>query len=137
MSVAIPYLACMALVASIYHLPPRVLPSIAVVEGGTNGSVHHNANGTDDLGIMQVNTLWLSALSRYTHLQPSAVEARLIAQPCFNIAVAGAILRTYLDQSNDDLMTAVGDYHSHTAPLNRAYRIKVIAAARALFDRGN
>lgn len=130
---AIPYLACMALVASIYHLPPRVLPSIARVEGGTNGSVHHNVNGSDDLGVMQVNTLWLPALSRYTRLPTSLVRARLTSQPCFNIAAAGAILRTYLAQDDGHLMQAIGDYHSHTAPLNQAYRIKVVAAARRLF----
>ncbi len=34
----VPYLACMALVASIYHLPPRVLPSIHTIEGGWPGA---------------------------------------------------------------------------------------------------
>ncbi len=130
----IPYLACMALVASIYHLPPRVLPSIAIVEGGINGSIDHNVNGSDDLGIMQVNTIWLPALSRYTGLATSVVKTRLTNQPCFNIAAAGAILRTYLTQDDGHLMQAVGDYHSHTAPLNHAYQIKVVNAARRLFD---
>ncbi|HQT84359.1 MAG: lytic transglycosylase [Acidiphilium sp. 37-64-53] len=133
---AIPYLACMALVASIYHLPPRVLPSIAVVEGGINGSINHNVNGSDDLGVMQVNTIWLPALSRYTGLPASLVKTRLTTRPCFNIAAAGAILRTYLAQDDEHLMQAVGDYHSHTAPLNHAYQIKVLNAARALFASG-
>lgn len=133
---AIPYLSCMALVASIYHLPPRVLPSIAAVEGGVNGTVHQNLNGTQDLGVMQVNTIWLSALARYTSLPPGVVKARLTDMPCFNIAAAGVIFRTYLDQTGGHLMQAVGDYHSHTAPLNQAYRTKVVGAARALFDRG-
>jgi soluble lytic murein transglycosylase-like protein len=136
MIVAIPYLACMALVASIYHLPPRVLPSIAAVEGGINGSIHRNVNGSDDLGIMQVNTLWLPALSRYTKLLPGVVKTRLIHEPCFNIAAAGAIFRIYLTQADGQLMMAVGDYHSHTAPLNRSYQIKVVKAARALFSHG-
>ena len=43
---AVPYLACMALVASIYHLPPRVLPSIQRIEGGRPGLVSPNANGS-------------------------------------------------------------------------------------------
>lgn len=129
----IPYLACMALVASIYHLPPRVLPSIAKVEGGVNGIVLHNTNGSEDLGIMQVNTLWLPALSRYTRLKRAVVKHRLTDEPCFNIAAAGAIMRTYLNQSGGRLMTAIGDYHSHTAPLNQAYQIKVIHAATGLF----
>jgi hypothetical protein len=59
----IPYLACMALVASLYGLPPRVLPSIQAVEGGRLGTVHQNRNGSEDLGVMQVNTLLLPALA--------------------------------------------------------------------------
>ena len=49
---AVPYLACMALVAQIYSLPPRVLPSIQAVEGGGAGVVHHNTaeQGLSDEG---------------------------------------------------------------------------------------
>ncbi len=56
----------MALVASIYNLPPRVLPAIHGVEGGQVGSVHVNADGSQDLGYMQVNTRWLPVLARYS-----------------------------------------------------------------------
>ena len=66
---AVPFLACMALVASVYHLPPRVLPAIQAVEGGVPGSVSHNADGSDDLGVMQVNTLWLAPLARVSRLR--------------------------------------------------------------------
>ena len=132
---AIPYLACMALVASLYHLPPRVLPSIQAVEGGLNGTIHHNVNGTDDFGVMQVNTIWLPALERYTRLPQPVVRARLISTPCFNIAAAGAILRFYLDEAHGRLMTAIGDYHSHTVPLNLGYQGAVERAARRLFTR--
>lgn len=135
MLVAVPYLACMVLVASIYHLPPRVLPSIQAVEGGVNDSIHSNVNGSVDLGVMQVNTLWLPALSRYTGLAPAIVRARLTGAPCFNIAAAGAILRTYLNEAHGNLMTAVGDYHSHTAVLNHGYQMQVMQEARQLFGR--
>lgn len=129
---AVPYAACMALIASLYHLPPRVLPSIHAVEGGRVGSVHPNTNGTDDLGVMQVNTIWLNALSRYTGLAPDVVRTRLIQDPCFNIASAGAIMATYLIEENGDLLRAVGDYHSHSPGLNQEYRILVVMAARGL-----
>ena len=130
---AVPYLACMALVASIYHLPARVLPSIHVVEGGTPGNVHHNTDGSDDYGVMQVNSIWLPALSAYTHLPPDVVRARLVSWPCFNIAAAGAILRTYLNETHGELMLAIGDYHSHTPLLNQAYQAKVLRSAAILF----
>lgn len=129
----VPFVACMALVASIYGLPPRVLPSIHAVEGGRPGTVSRNGNGTEDLGVMQVNTIWLPALSAYTGLPQTVLRQRLVGEACFNIAAAGAIMRLYLDQAGGNLMQAVGNYHSHTPPLHRAYQDRVMAAARRLF----
>jgi hypothetical protein len=132
---ATPFLACMALVASIYHLPPRVLPSIHAVEGGWPGAVIRNANGSEDLGVMQVNTLWIGPLVRYTGLGAVAVRDRLISEPCFNIAAAGAILRSYLDEARGDLMQAIGFYHSHRPERGLPYRERVRDAAARLFAR--
>lgn len=130
---AVPYFACMALVAQLYSLPPRVLPSIQKVEGGGPGIVSHNANGSSDLGVMQINTLWLPILARYAKLSPAEVRNRLLHQPCFNIAAAGLIMRTYLDETQGDLMLAIGHYHSHTPLLNQGYQEKVRRSAAALF----
>jgi hypothetical protein len=130
---AVPFLACMALVAQVYHLPPRVLPSIQVVEGGAVGAVSRNADGSADLGVMQVNTIWLEPLARLSRLPLAEVRRRLVDDACFNIAAAGVVLRSYLDETGGDLMRAVGDYHSHTPALNLDYRARVLAAARALF----
>lgn len=132
---AIPFLACMLATAGFYHLPPRVLPAIQVVEGGGVGSVSHNRDGSDDLGVMQVNTLWLPALARASGLPVAAVRLRLADDSCFNIAAAGAIMRTYLIEAKGDLMRAVGDYHSHNPGLNQSYQISVRAAAGRLFGR--
>jgi hypothetical protein len=62
-----------------------------------------------------------------------AVRARLIADPCFNIAAAGAIMRLCLTQSGGDLLRAVGFYHSHTPERATAYQAKVLGAATRLF----
>ena len=130
---AVPYLACMALVAQIYALPPRVLPSIQAVEGGGPGVVHHNTDGTEDMGVMQINTLWLGTLARYSQLSLAEVRARLLLRPCYNIAAAGLIMRTYLNETRGDLMRAIGDYHSHTPLLNHTYQAKVLRSATILF----
>ncbi len=132
---AVPYLACMALVAHFYHLPPRVLPSIQRVEGGQVGSVQTNRDGSQDLGVMQVNTRWLPALARVTRLPEDTVRARLIGDACFNIAAAGAVMRTYLNETHGRLMQAIGDYHSHTPELNQTYQMQVMAAASGLFTQ--
>ncbi len=130
---AIPYASCMLLVAHLYALPPRVLPAIHRVEGGAPGLVHHNRDNTDDFGVMQVNTRWLVPLARYTRTSEATVRRRLTAEPCYNIAAAGAIMRTYLDAAHGDLMRAVGDYHSHTPALNLTYRTLVLQAATVMF----
>ncbi len=123
----------MALVASLYHLPPRVLPAIQEVEGGRPGVIHRNTDGTVDLGVMQINTRWLAPLSRYTHASVPVVFRRLRDEPCYSIAAAGAIMRDYLNETGGDLLQAVGDYHSHTVGLNLAYRGQVVQAAREMF----
>lgn len=122
-------LACMTAVAAFYHLPPRALPAIHVVENGWAGSVRHNKNGTDDLGVMQINTLWLPELSRGTGLSLSHLRSALVYQNCFNVAVAGAILRVYLHETGDNLVKAIGFYHSHTPTLAEAYRMRVLSTS--------
>jgi soluble lytic murein transglycosylase-like protein len=129
----IPFLACMASVAAFYHLPPRVLPSIQAVEGGRPGLVHVNQDGSQDLGVMQVNTRWVQPLAGQTGMAPATAQQRLLVEPCFNIAVAGAIMRIYLDEAGGDLLRAIGYYHSHEPPLADAYRLQVVAAATRLF----
>lgn len=128
-----PLLACMAVVAQVYALPPRVLPAIMVVESGGRAVIHRNADGSEDLGLMQVNSRWLPAVSRYTGLAEAEVRRRLLTVPCFNVAVAGAILRAALDETAGDLMRAVGNYHSHTPARNGAYQGLVLGAAARLF----
>jgi hypothetical protein len=127
----------MALVASFYHLPPRVLPSIQRVEGGRPGLVHLNTDGSADLGVMQVNTRWIEPLARHIRQPADAVRRRLIDEPCFSIATAGAIMRIYLNEEHGNLMRAIGDYHSHTPVLNADYQWKVINAAQGLFGHSS
>jgi hypothetical protein len=130
-----PYLAFMLTVSQYYHLPPRVLPSVQVVEAGQPGTISHNFNGTGDLGVMQINTSWIPFLARTWRLTPHEVAERLIQDPYFNIVAAGAIMRIYLDEARGDVVRAVGYYHSHTPELASGYQIRVIRASFSLFGR--
>jgi hypothetical protein len=125
----------MVAAAAWYHLPPRVLPSIQAVEGGRPGLISHNKDGSDDFGPMQVNSRWTRPLAQVARLPEPEVRLRLINDPCFNIAAAGAIMRAYLDEAHGDLLLAVSWYHSHTPELGLAYRERVMHAAEALFVR--
>jgi hypothetical protein len=127
------YLACLAFVSAFYHLPPHVLPSIQQVEAGRTGLVSANADGSADLGVMQINTRWIQPLSRHMRAPENAVRSRLVNDTCFNVATAGAIMRIYLEEEHGNLMRAVGDYHSHTPTRNAWYQTKVLSAAERLF----
>lgn len=129
----IPFLACMAAAAHFYQLPPRVLPSLQAVEGGGVGAIHMNADGSMDLGVMQVNSRWVEPLARYARMRPADVRSRLVDDACFNIAAAAAIMRTCLIEARGDLMLAVGNYHSHTPALNQTYQDQVLGSAWRLF----
>jgi hypothetical protein len=128
----IPYHQCMVAAAAAYQLPVRALPAIQRVEGGKLGSVSPNKDGSHDLGLMQVNTRWVTPLARSTGLSPQTVVTRLILNPCFNIVVAASILRTYVDEEHGDMWRAIGDYHSHTMWLSTPYKLKVMAEAMKL-----
>lgn len=127
------YLACMMTVSAMAHVPPRVLPVIADIEGGRAGLVRPDTNGTFDLGVMQVNTIWVGPIARRAHLPPAVAEAKLIRDPCFNIAAAAFILRVYLLETHGALLPAIGDYHSHMPALNRAYQDEAELEAQRLF----
>ncbi len=139
---ALPYLACMLQAAQMNHLPPRLLPSIQAVEGGLPGAIHPNPNGTDDLGVMQINTTWVQPLAAYelwkTGRQMSAdsVRASLVQDACFNIRAAAAILQAQWVLSGHDWLAAVGNYHSHTPALHQDYLARVTARAASLFGPG-
>jgi hypothetical protein len=66
-------------------------------------------------------------------MTPVAVRRRLIEDPCFNIAAAGAILQAEWQQSGHNWLEAVGNYHSHTPILHREYLARVSARAALLF----
>ena len=134
---ALPWLTCMALLAQLNHLPPRVLPSIQAVEGGWPGIVSRNTNGTQDLGLMQVNSRWVPAMAAYFRVSPPVARERLIDDPCFNIAAAGAIMRTYMNEAGGDVVRAVGYYHSHNPEHAIPYQYKVINAASGLYGGPN
>ncbi len=132
---AVPYLACMLAAAQVHQLPPRVLPSIQRVEAGRPGAISRNFNGSADLGVMQVNTLWIPHLAKAWNLPHEEVARRLIDDPCFNVVAAAAIVRIYLTEARGDVVRAVGYYHSHTPERATRYQMKVMRASVVLFGQ--
>ena len=81
---------------------------------------------------MQINTLWVAPLAQRIRQSQNAIRQRLLGEPCFNIAAAGAIMRIYLNETNGNLQRAIGNYHSHSPVRHNAYRLKVLDATGRL-----
>jgi soluble lytic murein transglycosylase-like protein len=127
-----PLLACLAAAAAFYHLPPRALVAIQAVEGGRVGLASRNQDGSEDFGLMQVNSRWLAPLSAATGLPATELRRRLLDDGCFNITVGAAILRVETNAAKGDLGAALGHYHSRTPARATAYRARVLQAAQRL-----
>lgn len=133
---SVPFLACMVAAASFHHLPVQALAAIQSVEGGAVGAVSANRDGSADLGLMQVNSLWIPAVARATGKNETLVRAWLVQDGCYSIKVAAAILDVYKVEAHGNMLEAVGFYHSHTPDLKAAYQTKVLAAALRLRKTG-
>lgn len=111
--------ACVWAAADHYHLPPLALVGILEAEGGRAGLAHRNADGSEDLGPMQINTRWLPRLERY-----GLGRARLLSDPCANVW-AGAWILALAIARDGDVWTAIGHYHSGRPAESRKYRRRV------------
>ena len=67
-----------------YGIHPKILKSIAKVEsGGNRVAVNRNTNGSVDIGLMQINTIWRPTLKwRWDYL----------GDPCYNVKTGAWIL---------------------------------------------
>lgn len=114
--------ACVRSAASHYRLPPLALVGILETEGGKPGQAVRNADASEDLGPMQINSRWLSRLSRY-----GLTRGRLLEDPCANVwAGAWILARAYA--RDGDIWTAIGHYHSRNRVESRRYRRRVARA---------
>lgn len=98
-------------------LPARLLESIAVIESGLNAAaVNHNRNGTADLGLMQINTYWLSTAR--------LDRERLLTDACYNTKAGARILRNCIDR-HGYTWEAVGCYNATSSDKRKNYAWKV------------
>ena len=114
--------ACFLHAGAYYGVSPLILKAIAEVESGMNPkAINHNRNGTKDLGIMQINTIWLKELKKY-----GIGEKELLEDPCLNIHIGAWILNRCIAKYGYN-WKAVGCYHSCTPKLNENYSRRIYA----------
>jgi soluble lytic murein transglycosylase-like protein len=113
-------IACINQAAEAYQVPAPLIMAIILTENGEDGTQSKNNNGSYDLGIMQINTTWAP---RFKHSGYTLNE--VTNDPCKNVYVGTWILSRCISE-NSDLISAIGDYHSHTPAYNLKYAQKVI-----------
>jgi len=117
--------------AAQYHgVNPLILRAIALVESGGNAfAVNRNANGSVDIGEMQINSIHQPELARYGISKPDLMDA------CKNIYIAAWILRRTMDKYGNT-WDAIGAYNSATPRYRDRYAKRVQSAVRTLVAAG-
>ena len=114
-----PAYACWAEIGQRYNINPYLLGAIAKTESNFKANaVRQNKNGTRDIGVMQINSLWLPELAKY------GITEQHLFDPCVNIAV-GAWILSQRQSTYGNTWEAVGTYHSKTPNFKWNYANKV------------
>jgi soluble lytic murein transglycosylase-like protein len=91
-----------------YGVNPQVLYAIAAQESSLNPkAVHLNTDGSQDVGLTQINSKWLP------HLSKLGVTEENLTNPCINMHV-GAYLLSLKMIRHGNTWRAIGSYHSNT-----------------------
>ena len=119
---------CLIDASHFYKIPPAVMIGILHVEGGKVGKESGpNADGTYDLGPMQVNSSWLPKLARAWNVDVHKARTVMRNDGCMNVKVAAWILHKNISEAGS-VYTGIAHYHSITPELGRPYAAKVEAA---------
>lgn len=105
--------ACWEHVGRKYNIHPYVLYAIAKTESKLNPQAisRTNADGSRDVGLMQINSVWFPALARM------GIDERMLLDPCTNIEVGAWILAQNIRRLGNS-WEAVGAYNA-AAPAKR------------------
>lgn len=102
--------ACFVASGAKYSIDPRLLWAIAETESSGRPDArnlsHFSRTGTIDIGLMQINSSWLTTLARF-----GITRDRLLDDPCLNIDVGAWILARTIRQQGAS-WNAVGAYNS-------------------------
>jgi len=111
--------ACWEEAADRHRVNPYLLYAIAKTESNLNPlAINRNKNGSYDVGLMQINSVWFPTLLRH-----GISEAQLY-QPCVSIHVGAWILAQNMQRLGNS-WNAVGAYNAANPVLRERYAIKV------------
>lgn len=122
---------CFEQAAAYYQIPPVLLRAIAEHESGTDPQqVHINTNGSKDIGLMQINEMWLPKIA------PMGITHQDLYDGCVNTFVGAWILAQNMRKA-ETLWEAVGVYNAgwRETPAHRKRRARYIASIRKIVQR--
>ncbi|MBB2984309.1 soluble lytic murein transglycosylase-like protein [Paraburkholderia tropica] len=106
---------CLDDAAAFRHINAQLVRAIAKQESGMRAdAVNVNRNGTEDIGLMQINSSWLPKLARY------GIRREHLFNACVNAYVGTWILASNIRQFGPT-WKAVGAYNSPTSAHQLVY----------------
>ncbi|MCB1658101.1 MAG: lytic transglycosylase domain-containing protein [Pseudomonadales bacterium] len=97
---------CWYSAAERYQVSPHLLYAIASKESSLNpNAIGYNRNGTHDIGLMQINSVWLAELRKY------GITRKSLFDPCVNINVGAWVLAQSVQKLGYN-WNAIGAYHT-------------------------
>ncbi|WP_202905130.1 lytic transglycosylase domain-containing protein [Paraburkholderia mimosarum] len=115
---AVPAIAradCIDDAAAYRHISARLVRAIAQQESGMRaGAINVNANGSEDIGLMQINSSWLPTLARY------GIRREHLFNACVNAYVGTWILASNFRQFGPT-WKAVGAYNATSSSRQLVY----------------
>lgn len=115
---------CVVQAASKHHVPANILLAIASIEGGKNGQLVRNRNGSYDVSHFQINTdTYRKELAPY-----GVVLHDLQWRGCYNAEIAAVLLSRRLNEpGSKDFWVRAANYHNRKPVFNAIYRKKLVA----------
>jgi soluble lytic murein transglycosylase-like protein len=116
----LPFDNCFTSAAANFCVEKRLLQAIAKTESSFNPHAvgPKNSNGTYDMGVMQINSAWLSTLSRF------GIASSDLMGACTNIHVGAWILATNIG-THGATWKAVGAYNASSPSKQMTYVSRV------------
>lgn len=122
-----PTFECFVREADRYNIDPFVLLAVLKTENGRPGDVLQNKNGSQDLGVMSINTVWLQDFARKLDLNEETVRQILTSDGCANVAAGAWILGQRIAEAQGNVWEGVARYHSRTPSKQITYLNRVKA----------
>ena len=106
---------CIDDAAAYRHISPRLVRAIAQQESGMRANaINVNANGSEDIGLMQINSSWLPKLARF------GIQREHLFNACVNAYVGTWILASNFRQFGPT-WKAVGAYNATSSSRQLIY----------------